>query len=313
MATIRDIAKLSGYSVSTVSRVLNHHPYVTEEKREKILAIIEELEYIPNAKARHLSTGASKNIGVMVPYTNHSYFDKLTGGILKAAFNSGYKVTLLPTNYCLDKEKEFLDELASKALDGMIITSKKSSFELISNYQKYAPIVCCEETKSYSIPYVMIDRKKSYLELFKRLKSLGYQRIGLTTGRNEKESATTAILFQSYKEVFGSLRSAVIFRNCTTFEDGVRAGLYFSELDNIDVIFANSDEIAAGILDCKKNNTIKIIGEENLLASRLLNFSTIDHHLDQCGEEAFNLLLNQEKKSVTIPYTFIERDFSSKK
>ncbi|WP_422851639.1 LacI family DNA-binding transcriptional regulator [Enterococcus plantarum] len=51
MANIRDIAKLSGYSVTTVSHVLTNHPYVSEEKRAKITQIMHELDYIPNAKA----------------------------------------------------------------------------------------------------------------------------------------------------------------------------------------------------------------------------------------------------------------------
>lgn len=57
MANIRDIARLTGYSVSTVSRVINNNPYVSEEKRRKILAVMKEVNYIPNYTARALSVG----------------------------------------------------------------------------------------------------------------------------------------------------------------------------------------------------------------------------------------------------------------
>lgn len=122
MANIRDIAKLSGYSVTTVSHVLTNHPYVSEEKRAKITQIMHELDYIPNAKAPDLSSGKSKHIAVMILYANQPYSDKIVSSILNAAFDKGYKVTLLPTNYDPVVEKQYLDELAAKAWDGMIIT-----------------------------------------------------------------------------------------------------------------------------------------------------------------------------------------------
>ena len=83
MANIRDIAKLTGYSVSTISRVINGHPYVDEEKRKEILAVMKEVDYIPNANARQLSYGKTKSIGVILPYTNHPYFDQLISGIIE--------------------------------------------------------------------------------------------------------------------------------------------------------------------------------------------------------------------------------------
>ena len=95
MTNIRDIAKLTGYSVSTVSRVINNHPYVDETKRAKILSVINELSYVPNASARQLSYGKTKNIGVILPYTDHPYFDQLLSGIIEVAFNEDYQVTLL--------------------------------------------------------------------------------------------------------------------------------------------------------------------------------------------------------------------------
>lgn len=70
MANIRDIARLTGYSVSTVSRVINNNPYVSEEKRRKILAVMEEVNYIPNYTARALSVGKTKNIGVILPFVD---------------------------------------------------------------------------------------------------------------------------------------------------------------------------------------------------------------------------------------------------
>lgn len=307
MANIRDIAKLSGYSVATVSRVINNHPYVSEEKRKHIQKIMQELDYIPNAKARDLSIGTSKHIAVMIPFANHPYTDKIVSGILAAAFNDGYKVTLLPTNYDPEIEKQYLDALAAKAWDGMIITSKKSSFEVIARYLKYAPIVCCEDTGHFPISCVSINREQSFTELFTHLIKQGYKKIGLIVGRTEKESASTGIVLRAYEKVLGKLDNSLIVRNCRTYEDGLTAGDYFSTIDNLEVIVTNGDDVAAGILQRISSVKVKVIGEENLLSSQLLHFSTIDHRLDKCGEAAFDLLLKEPNQTVTIPYSFIER------
>jgi DNA-binding LacI/PurR family transcriptional regulator len=308
MTTIRDIAKLSGYSVATVSRVLNNHPYVSEEKRQKILALMKELDYIPNIKARNLSIGVSKHIAVMIPFANHSCTDKIVSGILSAAFEAGYKVTLLPTNYDPTIEKHYLDELAAQAWDGMIITSKKLSFEVIAHYLKYAPIVCCEETGDYPLSCVAINRRKSYHELFTTLIEKGYHNIGLIVGRDAKDSASTSVVLETYRSVTGRKDDAFIVTNCRTFEDGVKAGDYFATLKSLDAIVTNGDDVAAGVLQNDALTSIEVIGEENLLPSSLLNFSTVDHHLDQCGEAAFHLLFEKKKTTITIPHTYIERN-----
>lgn len=307
MTTIRDIARLSGCSVSTVSRVLNNHPYVSEEKRSNIQRLIQELGYFPNRQARALSLEKSQHIAVMIPFTDHPYTDKMVSGILAAAFQQGYTVTLLPTNYDLAVEKRYLDDLAAKAWDGMIITSKKSSFAVIATYQQYAPIVCCEDTGTFPISCVSIPRRESLTDVFTQLKDQSFKQIGLTVGRHESESASTQTTLDVFRYVFGRQVEPVVIRNCRTYEDGCAAGKQLAEFADLDVIVANGDDVAAGILHQLPNKKVKIIGEENLLSSQLLHFSTIDHHLDTCGTAAFQLLFSETIQSLTIPYTFIER------
>ena len=307
MATIRDIAAKAGCSVSTVSRVLNNHPYVAEDKRQRILSIIKEMDYVPNALAKDLSYGSSKNIGVLIPYANRPYYDQLTSGILTAAFEKNYRVTLLPTYYDIEKEESYLKKLAAKAFDGIIIASKRISFEKIEYYQKYAPIVCCEDTGEHPISSVSFQRKESYLHVLQQLKDTGKQKIGLAIGRSEALSPSTQILFAAYREIFGEeVEEHFLYRNCTNYFDGIEAGCYFNKLQKVDAVFANSDDVAAGIL-LHVDSSVKVIGEENLLSSRLLNFSTVDHHLEKCGQEAFHLLFKEQNTRVTIPYHFIER------
>lgn len=105
MANIKDIARMANVSVSTVSRVLNQHPYVAEEKRLAVRQAMEELDYTPNRTAIDLIRGKTNTIGVILPYSDHPCFDKIVNGITKTAFEHQYATTLLPTKYDAAFEK----------------------------------------------------------------------------------------------------------------------------------------------------------------------------------------------------------------
>jgi DNA-binding LacI/PurR family transcriptional regulator len=77
MPTIDEIAKLSNVSKTTVSRVLNDHPYVSEEKRKRVLEVIEKLDYIPNTSARKLRSNKTMFLAVSVPHADHPFFAQL--------------------------------------------------------------------------------------------------------------------------------------------------------------------------------------------------------------------------------------------
>lgn len=311
MTNIKDIAKRSGYSVTTVSRVINQHPYVAAKKRAEILKIMEELDYVPNKKAQDLSSGKSHHIGIILPHANRPYFEKIINGVIGAAFANGYKVTLLPTGHEKKVEREYLELLKAKAIDGLIITSKSHSFEEIEAYSKYGPIVCCEDTGDAPLACAYIDRLSAYVHAFQALKNKGYRQIGLTVGRPPEESNSTKQMMAAYQQVFGELDEQMLFRHCTTIEDSHQAAQFFFNQDKkIEAILTNGDEIAAGIYQyITKHNLapVALIGQEKLALSDILEFSTIDHHLCRIGEQAFELLMRKKIEKQLIPYTFIER------
>lgn len=227
VANIRDIAKLTGYSVSTISRVINGHPYVDEEKRKEILAVMKEVDYIPNANARQLSYGKTKSIGVILPYTNHPYFDQLISGIIEAAFDYDYKVTLLPTGYHKEKERRYLEEFAAKAFDGLIITSRANTLDDLLAYQKYGPLVFCEEIKGKQASCVFIDREQSITEGRTYLKQQGIKQLGITLGRSGRLSYNSKITLQLCHQLFPSFDESLVFWDCIDAEKGKQAGFFF--------------------------------------------------------------------------------------
>ena len=185
MANIRDIAKITGYSVSTISRVINNHPYVDDKKREKVLKVMAELNYVPNRSAQNLSFGKTKNIGVILPFVNHEYYDQMLSGIMQAAFDHGYQISLLPTNYDQELEKRYLAEFAKRAFDGLIVTTKANSIKEFFDYFKYGPIIFCEEIPNADASCVYINLKQSTKEAFSYMKEKGIKRPGMTLGRSK--------------------------------------------------------------------------------------------------------------------------------
>jgi DNA-binding LacI/PurR family transcriptional regulator len=313
VANIKEVARLSNCSVTTVSRVLNHHPHVSEEKKQRILAVIKELDYAPNSQARDLILGVSKNIGVVIPNVNHSYFEKIISGVIESAFEIGYSVTLLPTNYNPEIEKSYFEQLKTKRFEALILTSKSNSLAEIEKYTKYGPIICCEDTKEYAISSVHVDRKKAYTEVFASLKEMGYQNIGVTINRSEEVSASSKINSESYEEVFGVSIEGKIVRDCSTMEDGKKAADYFFNSDQeFDAIVTNGDHVASGIYKYAKDRHLKqplLIGQENLAISEVLSFTTVDFHLKEIGSAAFQLAVSGEVAKKVFPYTIIKRSF----
>ena len=96
---VRSIAQAAGVSVATVSRVLNNSPSVSEALRERVLTVIEQKNYLPNAGARSLSTRRQEVVGVIFPQEMYSeFFPELTKGLEKGARQYGLNILLAGTD-----------------------------------------------------------------------------------------------------------------------------------------------------------------------------------------------------------------------
>ena len=308
MVTINELAKLSGYSTTMISRVVNNYPYVDEEKRQEILKLIKELNYRPNSIARNLSIGKTYNIGVIIPSLQRPYFEQLVSGIAEEAFKHNYKVTLLPTNYDRETELSYLEDFSTKQYDGLFITSKVNSLQKILEYQQYGPLIFCESVPDEEVASVSIDREQAFMDAMAYFFEHNIKKIGMTVGRNERYSNSTKLFLQLAKANFDSFDESSVVRNCRTYEDGYRAGQFFYENNQVDGILTNGDEVSAGIYDFYRGKkTPLIIGQDYLLASKLLNLSTIDYHLSKSGREAFRQFIENRKDKIMIEPTLIKR------
>lgn len=309
MATIRDVAALSGYSVSTVSRVLNNHPYVSDEKRARIKKAMAELNYIPNNQARILSSGQSFSVGLVVPNTTNPCFAQIISGCLSAAGELGYRVTILQTDFVEEKERDYIQQLLSKEYDGLIVSSHAIPLSEIASAAKMAPIICCENPKDVDISAVYSYRDDAYNELFEILKKEGHDSIGLVLSRTENESPSMNAIVQAYNRWYGDIKEAYVYREARTYQDGSLAADYFKSMPNLPtVISCNDDEVAAGLASGFTQETSPlIIGQGDSLISKITNLSTINHHYNQIGYESFKKLFSEKREKTEFKSDVIWR------
>lgn len=307
MANIKEIAKLANVSVATVSRVLNNHPYVSEEKRRLVNQVMKELDYTPNRTAIDLIRGKTNTIGVILPYSDHPCFDKIVNGITKEAFAHDYVTTLLPTNYDPAIEITYFELLKMKKIDGLIVTSRANEWETAVPYLEYGPIVACEYIQHQAIPCAYNDRQAAYRESFLYLKNRGHRDVAFTCVREAAKSPSTTDKVNAYKAVFGSFDESRILIGCHDMDDGKRAGEHFRGFSKPPTaIYAHSDDVAAGLYQFAKEQKwdVEIIGEGNVSVSRALNIPSLELHLERVGKEAFLLFLNGETAKKQIMHQF---------
>src|SRR4249919_3038720 len=119
--TIRDIARLAGVSVATVSRVINDRPDVAPETRDVVLRHVREHKFTTNRSARALSGGRTGLVGWAMPLVRADYFAAILSGALEAVYEQELRMVLCTTLHERDREVSLLEQLADGTTDGGII------------------------------------------------------------------------------------------------------------------------------------------------------------------------------------------------
>ncbi|MFB9768658.1 LacI family DNA-binding transcriptional regulator [Lactiplantibacillus modestisalitolerans] len=310
MTTIRDIARLSGYSVSTVSRVLNQQNYVAPATRAAIQRVIRQLDYAPNAVARTLSSGRTWNVGVVLPHADHPYFTQLLHGIVRAAFAANYHIVLLPSKWEAELELQYLEALRQHAYDALIFTSHGLPLSRLAAYHPAGRIVICQNPGTSPLPAAYAERTATYVAALQRLRAHGHRRVGILTSRPLAVSATTQAMVGAYEQVFHvglppeRLRTGVI-----TAADGEQAArALMAQAQPVSAILSNGDDIAVGARRAylaAGQPVPELIGQEHQLSGEVLGLPTIDHHFETVGARAFGLAISRAPQNVAIPSELI--------
>lgn len=322
VANIKEIARIAGVSVTTVSRVLNNHPYVSEVKRTAVLNTIEKLNYTRNMNAVHLITGRTQAIAVIIPNINFFYFSVIIGGLAQEALLAQYRLILCQTDYQLDEEIKVLEMLRNKEIDGVVIVSTRMSSELIEKYTAYGPIIICQDRGTRRFSSVYIEHYSAFRSGLQHLYLKGYRKIGYLEGKQHGNSSSIRqTAFSDFlTETDQPFHAEWMIYDCLTEQDG---GLTLQRLLNLnerpDALIITGDHVAAGlIIEATRHGIaipedLAVLSFDNQPIGRALEITTIDNQLLEMGAFAFRIIYNQiQGKSMgpvhhKLDYQIIER------
>ncbi len=134
--TIKDVAKLCGVSVSTVSRVLNGYTDISEETAKKVYEAIRKLDFVPSNTARMLSKKATRIVGLTIPDIKDPFFSENAAGAEKLLQENGYQIFYKNMERSADKLLNFLQQARQMRFDGLIITPDAWTTELLNTIEK---------------------------------------------------------------------------------------------------------------------------------------------------------------------------------
>lgn len=323
LATLKDVAKETGLTVSTISRVLNNRGYISDETRQNVYSAMKKLNYHPNEVARSLSKQSTNTIGVIVPHIRHPYFAELISNLESHAYNHKYKILLFNSKEKNEKEREYLEMCTSNRVSGIILCSGT---------------VTVEEFKGLNVPLVTIER---YLENGTAAIECDNIQGGRLAAKHLIESGCKNLIHFSgvYETAMPADSRAAGFREtCITmnvnFKEVVTSAFQYNNLEYYDFIentlrenpltdglFASSDLIAAQVIQvCSKMgiqipNQLKIVGFDDVYIASLTTprITTIHQPIKEMAKMAVELMISANEGKIVpsrtmLPVSLVKRE-----
>ncbi|PXY45488.1 LacI family DNA-binding transcriptional regulator [Flavobacterium hydrophilum] len=312
-ATLKQIAKELGVSVSTVSKALNDSPEISEQTKVKIKEYAKLKNYKPNVIGLNLKNRKTKTIGVIIPNILNSFFAKVFSGIEKVADKKGYNVITCISNESLEKEIHTLEMLSNGTIDGFIlsVSQEAQNLEEYSHFSEIindgTPIVMFDRiADGVQCDKVVVDDFDSALNSTQHLISLGCKNIALISSVDNLSVGKLRAdgYLKALKNNNIPVNEKIILR--TNSEDDMKSRIEALFDHKIDGIFAldENDSVAALRVSLKKGfnvpEDISIIGfADGILASRRLSpsLTTVSQHGIEIGEVAAKRLISRLEES----------------
>ncbi len=164
--TIYQVSKESGYSLATVSRVINNKDNVTEETKNKILSVIEKLGYKPSMIAQGLAKSKSTNVGIVIPSSLNMYIASMLSGMVDIAKIYGYQTTLFVTSHDREEINNVIANVITSNVDGAVIFDDQLSNDDIEKLVNYGTPVAVigREIEKENVASIPLDYVSSIKE-----------------------------------------------------------------------------------------------------------------------------------------------------
>jgi LacI family transcriptional regulator, galactose operon repressor len=316
--TINDVARVSGVSKRTVSRVINRSPLVGEKTREHVEKVIKELNFVPDKQARGLASSRSYLLGVIYEHFDSLSIEQVQRGALSVCAELGYELVVHP---CKSREEHFivecLNSISKSKLDGVIILPPVSENKALAAHLRernipYVRIASVDFDDSDN--QVVSDERVAMKAMADHFIELGHQDIGFISGPLRYTSSMERMDgFLSELNHSGiNVPQVRMKEGENSYESGlVCAKELLSEQDKPTAILANNDEMALGViraaydLGIKVPEQLSVAGfDDNILASRIIPaLTTIHRPIDNMAALATQKLINKIQGEQSLPLT----------
>ena len=322
--TIKDVARNANVSVATVSRILNGQPGYTEETKQAVLSVVNQLGYTPNAIARGLVKKTNATFGVLLPSLTSNFMFMLLNGVVSAAREKNYSVIICHTGEDGKDTLKYLTVLAEQRVSGVMFVSELVKEEYLARvFAMKIPVVLvstiCER---YLIPYIKVDDKSAAYHATKYLIERGHRKIGMISGTKDdviagiprvegfKQAVKDAgIVFWEKNLVYGDF----------AYSSGIAAmQTLLRQAPDITAVFAASDEMAVGALTYAYQqgitvpDQISIMGYDDtqLAEMAIPPLTSVHQPIYEMGERAVDMLIEKKGagESIIMPFRITERD-----
>jgi LacI family transcriptional regulator len=282
-ATINDIARLAGVSKKTVSRVINQSPFVKQETRARIDAVIQQIGYTPDPQARGLAFRRSFLIGLVYDNPNAQYIVNSQEGVLDALRGSGFELVVHP---CDRLSEDFVPGVRRfverQKLHGVILLPPVSEDQTLARALEE---IDCQFVRLASVRFddtprmIVSSDRDAAAEAATYLESLGHRRIGFIAGPQHHRSAheRKGGFMDALEKRGVTLPPELVVEGAYSFESGVAcAEALLARRPRPTAIFASNDEMAAGVykaafrLKIAIPDELSVVGfDDSPVASRL--------------------------------------------
>ncbi|MBN1564248.1 MAG: LacI family DNA-binding transcriptional regulator [Anaerolineae bacterium] len=326
---LEDIAAKAGVSRSTVSRVINNEPHVSEKTRHKVLAVIQAEGFTPNPAARALVTQRTQVIGVVIPqvplilFEDAYYFPTLLQGISRVTNARDYSMLLWLGQADGDEERFYNRIISNRLMDGVIIASAGENYPLIDHFLRVqTPFVLVERPArrhdQNRISYVTIDNIAAAREAVTHLIRLGHTRIGTITGNLaiadgiDRLEGYKQALYAAHLPVDNRLIAVGNFTYHSGYEGAQKLLAQVGDHQSgkaLDAIFVASDIMARGVVEALQEaglnvpDDIALVSFDDLPTAQQVRppLTSVHHPVEEKGAHAADILIDLIEADDPVP------------
>ena len=307
--SLKQIASIAGVSEATVSLVMNNREGVGQKTRERILAIADEIGYVPNRIAQSLATRKNTILGLVVTDIENPFYSSFTRYINDLAKEKSYSLLISISYQDQDKESEVLNTLISQRVAGIIIAPihfRRTSFGIFKTLkQKNVPYVLA--TSYYGFKgehYVMTDYAEGSYKLTSYLLSIGHRKIIHIVTR-DLEVPIVKYRIEGYRRAYADMNipfdeSMIVTCNTASRNNTYQIAKQILCTERVDAIITINDIMAIGVVKAAKElgiqvpQELSIAGYDDIEASTFTEntLTTVRQDIPEIARQSMNMLVD---------------------